>query len=107
MREGFRNPAARVAATDIYVFTYALSIAPGERALDVARRCERSWQRPPGLRSRPERARRSPRRWSLANVLVAVEQLDPPSEVRARAADPVASPAPLHRGGTNCQPHGL
>ena len=23
MREGFRNPAARVAATDIYVFTYA------------------------------------------------------------------------------------
>jgi hypothetical protein len=41
-REGFRNPAARVAATDIYVFTYALSIAPGERALDVARRCERA-----------------------------------------------------------------
>jgi hypothetical protein len=26
MREGFRNPAARVAVTDIYVFTYARSI---------------------------------------------------------------------------------
>jgi len=31
MSEGFRNPAARVAATDIYVFTYARSIGQGKR----------------------------------------------------------------------------
>jgi hypothetical protein len=31
MREAIRNPAARVADTDIYVFTYARSIGHGKR----------------------------------------------------------------------------
>jgi hypothetical protein len=31
VKEGVRNPAARVAATDIYVFTYARSTGQGKR----------------------------------------------------------------------------